>query len=101
MANIKCSKCGELGNSKCPYCRSIFASNQVLAIAEYSVLSLKEEGKDLIITIQLYGDTLEEKLAHLRAIASQPIGLLCSHSFKFLEGEESSIGCGHKYQEAA
>ena len=101
MANIKCSKCGDLGNSKCPYCRSIFASNQVLAIAEHSIIGLKEEGDDLHITLKLSGDTLDEKLEHLRWLASQPIGFLCQHSYKFIEGAESSIGCGHKYTEAA
>lgn len=95
MANVECKKCGELGNSKCPHCRSIFPSNQVLAVAEHSVNELREEDDAIIITLRLYGETLQDKLETLRWIASQPIGLLCKHQYTFVKGAKSSIDCGH------
>ncbi|KKN78699.1 hypothetical protein LCGC14_0347660 [marine sediment metagenome] len=101
MAKVACTKCGEKGSSKCPFCRSIFLNNQELAYAEL-VVNVSETDNSVVLTVNLAKKTadgkkrpLEEMMQTLKTLSEQSPGLLCLHSFDFEKEQESSIGCGH------
>ena len=43
---IKCSKCGALALSKCPYCRNVFPENGKAALMSYCLDVTEEPAKD-------------------------------------------------------
>lgn len=113
MVNVVCSKCGAKGTSKCPYCRSVFPSDQAATMwRSVSAFEWEPEGKyrtpDLVLRLTYHpadkndekalraGNFTTEHLEYLMSAIKAKLRDLCpEHDWAFAEGETSSIGCGH------
>ena len=104
MAKIYCMKCGLEGDSKCPFCRSIFATSKngtldtiasyffVLDDEKYVKVRLprdEDHGGCVIVLRDFLKDLTDEQC---RIVA-------CCHSWTFSPCSHSEIGCGHGSEE--
>lgn len=119
MAKIVCSKCGATGDSKCPYCRTIFPDSGYEAMLSY-LLKLphpdkNDKGKPVSFKVHLMWLRHHEEDSRLYTDAEMIRELYnilkkldkrgeleaysCIHDWIFAPGAESSIGCGHRNRE--
>ena len=109
MSNVVCVKCSAEGDSKCPYCRSIFpdwpegdTDGEKFVWFDVEALEHRLDLSDPAkVTFQLCRDETPEKFLQMLRKAMIMMKenhvkvLACAHSFKFKEGHSSSIDCGH------
>lgn len=117
MATIYCTKCGIRGWSKCPHCRSIFASGRkddAQMNQEYFEMFMSvglknkddraklEAGEDARFTVAFWTFEKTEEAAILSILHCLKESLpkinlevaACVHDWQMMPGEKSSIGCG-------
>ena len=115
MATVICKHCGATGESKCPYCRNVFADDSIGIPSMAEIRQGKGEfgkldGCDELHLVLPYSfsegaeaSPQDFKIKLLRfheffktLTADQAWKMFCRHSWQFAPGQESSIGCGHK-----
>jgi hypothetical protein len=119
MAKIVCTKCGATGDSKCPYCRTVFPDNQIEARLSYSLkidYANDPRGRRWL-KVELYSPindenevpvTIADDVKELYKILDLMVKhekswptieqYVCSHQWEFAPGCKSDINCGHPYK---
>jgi len=101
MSKIVCSKCGATGNSKCPYCRTVFPDNQLEALLSYVIQWDRREDR-IVVQVATLTTSVEEALTKtLSALTTcaEKVGFAqyaCEHDWVFAEGQHSEIACCHR-----
>ncbi len=110
MANIICNKCGLTGDSKCPFCRSIFVDRQSLIGQIEHVMSHRMKISAEGIMIKRYSichhpgpETDLDILTFLKdvfdALSKEDLKITsCTHDWDFAPFCKSEIDCGHGYE---
>ena len=112
MANVICKKCGLTGDSKCPFCRSVFGDNHTAAARLDSVMSHRLKISLEQITIKKYNhdgpeddarvvsmlvNTINKAVATDKSSVEEVCKIVCClHEWDFAPHHYSNISCGHR-----
>lgn len=112
MAKIVCTKCGKTGDSKCPFCRSVFGDEDSrigmidavmshrLLIGEKGILlkrwSLTRNPDNSIGGPETDFNILKSVVGLLKDLTDDELRIIaCVHTWDFAPGAKSEIDCGH------
>jgi len=106
MAKIVCSECGTTGDSKCPYCRSVFPDRDTLIQEIDARVGNRMKIGDDAVTVKFWPNGVRKETAldalqfmwdvmHSGITREDLRVLACAHRWEFAPGVKSDIGCGH------